>query len=80
MEVNEEKSKIMSNITKNLSADISMNNQKLEEVTIFKYLAATLCEDDICRPARQKCAPDCLGNSQTKQDLAVQHHQLRKQV
>ena len=52
MEVNEEKSKIMSNITKNLSADISMNNQKLEEVTIFKYMEATLCEK---APAQQKC-------------------------
>ena len=34
----------MTNITNN-SADISMNDQELEEVTSFKYLGATLCKD-----------------------------------
>ena len=31
------------NSTNNVSAYISMNDQKLEEVTSFKYLGATLC-------------------------------------
>ena len=31
-----------------LSADISMNSQKLEKVTGFKYLGATLCKDGTC--------------------------------
>ena len=48
MEVGTEKSKIMTNSTNNISADISMNGQKLEEVTRFKYLRATPCKDDIC--------------------------------
>ena len=37
MEVITKKSKIMTNSTNNISADISMNGQKLEEVTGFKY-------------------------------------------
>ena len=44
MEVSTEKSKIMNKI----SADISMIGQKLEEVTSFKYLGATLCKDGTC--------------------------------
>ena len=45
MEVTTEKRKIMTNSTNNISADISMNGQKLEEVTSFKYLEATRCKD-----------------------------------
>ena len=45
MEVSTEKSKIMINSTNNIGADISMNGQKLEEVTSFKYLGPTLCKD-----------------------------------
>ena len=45
MEVCTEKSDIMTNGTNNISANISMNGQKLEEVTSFKYLGATLCKD-----------------------------------
>ena len=41
--VQKKKSKIMTNSTNNITADISMNGQKLEEVTSFKYLGATLC-------------------------------------
>ena len=41
------KSKIMTNST-NISADISMDSQKLEEVTSFKYLGTTLCKDGTC--------------------------------
>ena len=47
MEVSKENSKIMTN-SMNISADISMNGQKLEGVTSFKYLGATLCKDGIC--------------------------------
>ena len=40
--------KTMTNSTNSISADISMNGQKLEEVTSFKYLGATLCKDGTC--------------------------------
>ena len=48
MEVTTEKSKIMTNSMNNISADISMNGQKLEEVTSFKYLGANLCKNGTC--------------------------------
>ena len=48
MEVSTEKRKVMTNSISNISADISMNSQKLEEVTSFKYLGATLCLDGTC--------------------------------
>ena len=32
----------------NINADISMNGWRLEEVTSFKYLGATLCKDGTC--------------------------------
>ena len=53
MEVRTEKSKIMTNSMNNVSADISTNSQRLEEVSSFKYLGATLCKDgtssaDVC--------------------------------
>ena len=48
MEVSKEKSKIMTKGTNNISADISMKGQKLEEVTSFKYLEAILCKDGTC--------------------------------
>ena len=38
MEVSIKNSKILTNSINNISADISMNGQKLEEVTSFKYL------------------------------------------
>ena len=44
-EVSTKKSKIMTHSTNNISADISINGKKLEEVTSFKYLGATLCKD-----------------------------------
>ena len=37
-DVSTEKSKIMTNSVNNIRTDISMNGQKLEEVTSFKYL------------------------------------------
>ena len=48
MEVSTEKSKIMTNSTNNISADVCMNGQKLDEVTSFKYLGATLCRVGTC--------------------------------
>ena len=45
MEVSTEKNEITSSGTNNSNADISVKGQKLEEVTSFKYLGATLCED-----------------------------------
>ena len=45
MEVSTKKSKMITNSTNNISADISKNGQKLEEVTSFKYLGTTLCKD-----------------------------------
>ena len=48
MEVSTEKSKIMTNSLNNISADINMNDQKLEDMTSFKYLGATLCKDGTC--------------------------------
>ena len=38
----------MTNSTNNISACICINGQKLEEVTSFKYLGATLCKDGAC--------------------------------
>ena len=40
--------KIMTISTNNISADISVTGQKLEEVASFKYLGATLCMDGTC--------------------------------
>ena len=48
MEVSTEKSKIMVNSTTNTSADITMNGEKLEEVTSFNNLRATLSKDCTC--------------------------------
>ena len=48
MEVSSKDSNIITNSMTNISADVSTNGQKLEEVTSFKYLGATLCKDGIC--------------------------------
>ena len=48
MEVSTEKSKIITNSRINISLDISMNGQRLEEVTRLKYLRETLCKDGTC--------------------------------
>ena len=47
MELSTEKSKIMTNSMNNISTGISMNGQKLEEETRFKYMGAT-CKDGTC--------------------------------
>ena len=38
----------MTNSTNDISADINMNGQELEEVTSLKYPGATLCRDGTC--------------------------------
>ena len=38
MEVSTEKSKIMTSTAENISVDISLNDQKLDEVTRFQHL------------------------------------------
>ena len=48
MEVITEKSKTMTNSTTNINTDISVNGQKLEKVTSFEHLGATLSKDGIC--------------------------------
>ena len=48
MHVSKELSKTTTNSAHNISADISMKPQKLEEVTSFKYLGATPCKNGIC--------------------------------
>ena len=48
MEVSIEKSKIVTNSTNNIGADISMNGQNLQEMISFKYITATLCKDGTC--------------------------------
>ena len=48
MEVSTEKNKIMTSSTNDISAETSMNGQKLEEVTILEYLGETLCNDGTC--------------------------------
>ena len=45
MEVSTKKSKIMVISTTDTSADITIIGEKLEEVTSFKYLGATLSKD-----------------------------------
>ena len=48
MEVSTENRNIMTDSTNNISVDISMNGQKLEEVTSFEYIGAALREDGTC--------------------------------
>ena len=45
MEVSTENSKIVTVSKNNISADISMNGRKLEEITSFKTLGAHLSKD-----------------------------------
>ena len=71
MEFSTKKRSIVTNSTNNVSANISMNNQKLEEVASFKYLCNPLQRWYALRGSPQQ---DCLSNGsdgQTKQDSAV---------
>ena len=54
MEISTKKNKTVTNSTNNISADISMNGQKLEEVISFEHLGATLGTKMV--PAHQKYA------------------------
>ena len=49
MEVSTEKSTVMVNGTKEISVNVTVNGQPLEEVTGFKYLGATLSKDGTYR-------------------------------
>jgi len=42
MEVSNAKNKMMVSSTENITDDITMNRQKLEQVDAFKYLSSTL--------------------------------------
>ena len=48
MEVSTEMSKVVSNSTNDISADIRMNSEKLDGLTSLKYLGAILCKDGTC--------------------------------
>ena len=48
MEVSTEMSKVMTNSTNNISANISLNGKKFEKGTGFKYQEATLCKGGTC--------------------------------
>ena len=48
MEVGTEKSKSMTNSMISISTDFKTASQKLEKVTSFKYLGATLSKDCTC--------------------------------
>ena len=48
MEISTVKSKVMVNSTNNASVSIIMDGKKLEEVSSFKYLGATLTKDGTC--------------------------------
>ena len=76
MKVSTKKSKIMTNSTNNISADISTKGQKLEKVTSLKSWEQPYAR---MAPAHQDCLSND-SNRQTKQDLGVQHHQPRKQI
>ena len=49
MEISTAKSKVMVNSTNNASVSIIMDGKKLEEVSSFKYLGATLTKDGTCK-------------------------------
>ena len=45
MEINAEKTKLMTNITSGINTEIKVNGQKLETVTSFKYLGSVITDD-----------------------------------
>ncbi|XP_072181237.1 uncharacterized protein [Diadema setosum] len=48
MDVSTVKSKVMVNSPNNISANITMNRETLDEVTNFKYLGSNIYKDDTC--------------------------------
>ena len=45
MEINAEKTKLMTNNTSGINTEIKVNGQKLETVTSFKYLDSVITDD-----------------------------------
>ena len=45
MEISAEKTKLMTNNTKGINAEIKVNGQKLESVTSFKYLGSVITDE-----------------------------------
>ena len=45
MEISAEKTKLMTNNTSGINADINVNGQKLETVTSFKYLGSVITDE-----------------------------------
>ena len=79
-EVSTEKSKIMTNGTNNISVDISIRPE-VREGDQFEVHASNPVQrwHLLSRSPHQDCLRND-SNGQTKQDLAVQHHQLRREV
>ncbi|KAH3847677.1 hypothetical protein DPMN_090008 [Dreissena polymorpha] len=74
------KSQAMMNSNTNTSADITMNNEKLEEVTCFKILGLTLSKDGT---RSTEVLKNCLGDfndGQTEQVVDKQMNQFPHQV
>ena len=46
MEINAEKTKLMTNNTSGINTEIRVNGQKLETVTSFKYLGSVINDED----------------------------------
>ena len=69
----------MTNSTNNISACICINGQKLEEVTSFKYLGATLCQDGTCSAEVRIRNASAMAEIANKKDPALQN-QFRRQV
>ena len=45
MEINAEKTKLMTNSTSGISTEIKVNGQKLETATSFKYLGSVITDE-----------------------------------
>ena len=45
MQINAERTKLMTNSTSGINAEIKMNGQKLETVTSFKYLGSVITDE-----------------------------------
>ena len=57
MEINAEKTKLMTNNTSGITTEIQMNGQKLETATSFKYLGSVITDEGskpelLCRIAQ----------------------------